>query len=69
MFDVDSKDPTLGMSCPPPAFVDQPFLQKVKSILAPEGMRSKVGEGRSDGPLKIVFFIMKNARIVNVWLD
>ncbi|KAM7055273.1 eEF1A lysine and N-terminal methyltransferase isoform 1-T1 [Molossus nigricans] len=38
MFDVDSKDPTLGMSCPPPAFVDQPFLQKVKSILAPEGV-------------------------------
>ncbi|XP_066117257.1 eEF1A lysine and N-terminal methyltransferase [Saccopteryx bilineata] len=38
MFDVDSKDPTLGMSCPPAAFVDQPFLQKVKSILAPEGV-------------------------------
>lgn len=38
MFDVDSKDPTLGMSCPPPAFVDQPFLQKVKSILSPEGV-------------------------------
>lgn len=38
MFDVDSKDPTLGMSCPPPAFVDQPFLHKVKSILSPEGV-------------------------------
>lgn len=38
MFDVDSKDPTMGMSCPPPAFVDQPFLQKVKSILTPEGV-------------------------------
>lgn len=38
MFDVDSKDPTLGMSCPPAAFVDQPFLQKVKSILAPDGV-------------------------------
>ncbi|XP_064450393.1 eEF1A lysine and N-terminal methyltransferase isoform X2 [Mirounga angustirostris] len=38
MFDVDSKDPTLGMSCPPPAFVDQSFLQKVKSILTPEGV-------------------------------
>nr|XP_055179504.1 eEF1A lysine and N-terminal methyltransferase-like isoform X1 [Nyctereutes procyonoides] len=37
MFDVDSKDLTLGVSCPPPAFVDQPFLQKVKSILTPEG--------------------------------
>ncbi|ELW70919.1 Methyltransferase-like protein 13 [Tupaia chinensis] len=38
MFDVDSKDPTLGMSCPPPAFVDQAFLQKVRSILSPEGV-------------------------------
>lgn len=38
MFDVDSKDPTLGMSCPPPAFVEQPFLQRVKRILAPEGV-------------------------------
>uniref|UniRef100_A0A452FII6 eEF1A lysine and N-terminal methyltransferase n=1 Tax=Capra hircus TaxID=9925 RepID=A0A452FII6_CAPHI len=38
MFDVDSKDPTLGMSCPPPAFVAQLFLQKVKSILTSEGV-------------------------------
>ncbi|XP_055480658.1 eEF1A lysine and N-terminal methyltransferase [Psammomys obesus] len=38
MFDVDSKDPTLGMSCPPPAFVDELFLQKVKSILSHEGI-------------------------------
>lgn len=41
MFDVDSKDPTLGMSCPPPAFVEQSFLQNVKSILTPEGMENK----------------------------
>ncbi|XP_073903582.1 eEF1A lysine and N-terminal methyltransferase isoform X2 [Castor canadensis] len=38
MFDVDSKDPSLGMSCPPPAFVEQPFLQKVKSILTHKGV-------------------------------
>ncbi|XP_034775256.2 eEF1A lysine and N-terminal methyltransferase isoform X1 [Acipenser ruthenus] len=38
MFDVDSKDPTLGMSCPPPAFVEQSFLEKVKSILTPQGV-------------------------------
>ncbi|NWT11045.1 MET13 protein, partial [Vireo altiloquus] len=38
MFDVDSKDLTVGMSCPPPAFVEKPFLQKVKSILKPEGV-------------------------------
>ncbi|XP_067388574.1 eEF1A lysine and N-terminal methyltransferase isoform X1 [Emydura macquarii macquarii] len=38
MFDVDSKDPTLGMSCPPAAFVEKSFLQKVRTILAPEGV-------------------------------
>ncbi|NXX32778.1 MET13 protein, partial [Nicator chloris] len=38
MFDVDSKDVTVGMSCPPPAFVEKPFLQKVKTILKPEGV-------------------------------
>lgn len=57
MFDVDSKDPTLGMSCPPPAFVDQPFLQKVKSILTPEGMRTKGQEGGMDGSFKDIFFL------------
>lgn len=39
MFDVDSKDITVGMSCPPPAFVEKPFLEKVKTILKPEGTR------------------------------
>ncbi|XP_068808040.1 eEF1A lysine and N-terminal methyltransferase isoform X2 [Struthio camelus] len=38
MFDVDSKDLMVGMSCPPPAFVEKPFLQKVKTILKPEGV-------------------------------
>ncbi|XP_072130360.1 eEF1A lysine and N-terminal methyltransferase isoform X1 [Mobula birostris] len=38
MFDVDSKDATLGMNCPPPAFVDRAFLQKVRSLLAPRGL-------------------------------
>ncbi|XP_075421110.1 eEF1A lysine and N-terminal methyltransferase [Tenrec ecaudatus] len=38
MFDVDSKDPTLGMSCPPPAFVEPAFLQNVRSILTPGGV-------------------------------
>ncbi|NXG46261.1 MET13 protein, partial [Psilopogon haemacephalus] len=38
MFDVDSKDLMVGMSCPPPAFVEKSFLQKVKTILKPEGV-------------------------------
>ncbi|KAM4861394.1 eEF1A lysine and N-terminal methyltransferase isoform 2-T2 [Thomomys bottae] len=38
MFDIDSKDPTLGMSCPPAAFVEPSFLQKVRSTLTPGGV-------------------------------
>lgn len=32
----------MGMSCPPPAFVEKGFLQKVKTILKPEGRRNPV---------------------------
>ncbi|XP_048353479.1 eEF1A lysine and N-terminal methyltransferase isoform X1 [Sphaerodactylus townsendi] len=38
MFDVDSKDCTLGMSCPPPAFVEKSFLQEVRALLKMEGI-------------------------------
>ncbi|XP_026542706.1 methyltransferase-like protein 13 [Notechis scutatus] len=38
MFDVDSKDSTLGISCPPPAFVEKAFLQKVRTLLKTEGV-------------------------------
>ncbi|XP_058610804.1 eEF1A lysine and N-terminal methyltransferase isoform X2 [Onychostoma macrolepis] len=38
MFDVDSKDTTLGMSCPPPAFVETSLLKKVYSLLTPRGL-------------------------------
>lgn len=38
MFDVDSKDPTVGMSCPPPAFVELSFLEKVLNLLTPRGV-------------------------------
>nr|XP_028588121.1 eEF1A lysine and N-terminal methyltransferase isoform X7 [Podarcis muralis] len=38
MFDVDSKDSSLGMSCPPPAFVEKSFLQKVRTLLKKEGL-------------------------------
>nr|KAG5705790.1 hypothetical protein BaRGS_027449 [Batillaria attramentaria] len=33
MFDVDSKDRSLGLSCPPAAFVDEEFLKLTASIL------------------------------------
>ncbi|XP_066480188.1 eEF1A lysine and N-terminal methyltransferase [Tiliqua scincoides] len=38
MFDVDSKDTALGMSCPPAAFVEETFLQKVRTLLKTEGI-------------------------------
>uniref|UniRef100_A0A9J8BE24 eEF1A lysine and N-terminal methyltransferase n=1 Tax=Cyprinus carpio carpio TaxID=630221 RepID=A0A9J8BE24_CYPCA len=38
MFDVDSKDTTLGMSCPPSAFVETSLLKKVYSLLTPRGL-------------------------------
>lgn len=47
MFDVDSKDPSLGMSCPPPAFVAEPFLRQVSRILRPEGRPEEGGNGQA----------------------
>lgn len=38
MFDVDSKDTTLGMSCPPSAFVETSLLKNVYSLLSPRGL-------------------------------
>ncbi|KAM9357690.1 eEF1A lysine and N-terminal methyltransferase [Symphorus nematophorus] len=38
MFDVDNKDSTVGMSCPPAAFVETSMLQKVCSLLTPRGV-------------------------------
>ncbi|XP_061681831.1 eEF1A lysine and N-terminal methyltransferase [Syngnathoides biaculeatus] len=38
MFDVDNKDSTVGMSCPPAAFVETSILQKVCRLLTPKGI-------------------------------
>ncbi|KAJ7986566.1 hypothetical protein DPEC_G00341200 [Dallia pectoralis] len=38
MFDVDSKDSSLGMSCPPTAFVETDFLKRVGNLLTPRGV-------------------------------
>lgn len=37
IFDVDSKDTTVGMAAPPEAFVELDFLLRVKEILNPSG--------------------------------
>ena len=38
VIDVDSKDTTVGMSCPPTAFVAPGFLAKVRRALVPGGV-------------------------------
>jgi len=38
MLDVDSKDISSGMSCPPPSFLESQFLYKLSTCLVPGGM-------------------------------
>lgn len=37
LFDMDSKDRTMGLSCPPKQFLDDNVLEDVKSILSENG--------------------------------
>ena len=37
MLDVDSKDNTVGISCPPEVFLQLEFLENIKSILLSNG--------------------------------
>ncbi|XP_055859084.1 eEF1A lysine and N-terminal methyltransferase homolog [Episyrphus balteatus] len=38
LFDVDSKDISLGMSCPPPNFLEPEILESLKYVIGPKGM-------------------------------
>lgn len=38
LFDVDSKDTTIGMSCPPKEFITQTVLQSVVKLLQKNGL-------------------------------
>ena len=38
MFDVDSKDSRIGMSCPPKPFVEPDFLRCVSNCMSEEGI-------------------------------
>lgn len=40
LFDVDCKDPTLGMSCPPKEFLDSDSLDAVVKLIGKQGMFS-----------------------------
>lgn len=39
LFDVDSKDPSVGMSCPPVQFLSQEVLDAVKACIKDNGMK------------------------------
>jgi hypothetical protein len=38
VIDVDSKDKTVGMSCPPVSFVETEYLQQISRLLGPDGV-------------------------------
>lgn len=38
MLDVDGKDPSLGMSCPPPSFMETSLLQLIMQLVSPNGI-------------------------------
>lgn len=38
LFDVDSKDATVGMSCPPSQFLDKSVIDNVKTCLGTTGL-------------------------------
>ena len=38
LFDVDSKDQSLGISCPPKEFLEPDILETVKTLLPPDGV-------------------------------
>ena len=48
VIDVDAKDASLGMSCPPAAFLEPAYLQKVKGTLRPGGVCVVIIVARSE---------------------
>lgn len=38
LFDVDSKDLSVGMSCPPAEFIEHEVLNNIKELIGPDGL-------------------------------
>ena len=38
IIDVDSKDRSVGMACPPPPFIEQGYLRQIHRVLRPDGI-------------------------------
>lgn len=62
MLDVDSKDPSVGMSCPPQAFVEEEFLLNIKKLLDNNGMYRITLLQKSD----YKFFRKQMCKLLNV---
>jgi len=60
-LDVDSKDVSVGMSCPPPAFLEAIFLSKVKTALHEDGLLVVNLSARSSELLKGALDAIKGA--------
>lgn len=56
LFDVDSKDTSVGMSCPPKQFVEPDFLETVKTCL-------------SDGGFFILNLVARNEKLREETID
>lgn len=48
--DVDSKDRSVGMSCPPAAFLDVGFLKNMRALLRGASATGGGGHGQARGP-------------------
>jgi hypothetical protein len=53
-IDVDSKDKTVGMSCPPVSFVETEYLQQICRLLNPDGVLAINVSARDPDMLQLV---------------
>jgi SAM-dependent methyltransferase len=54
VIDVDSKDKTVGMSCPPVSFVETEYLQQISRLLKPGGVLAINVSARDPAMLQLV---------------
>jgi hypothetical protein len=54
IIDVDSKDRSMGMSCPPQAFIETDYMQQISKILRPDGVLAMNVSARDTSLLELV---------------
>lgn len=70
LFDVDNKDTSIGMSCPPKEFLEQDVLKNVRKLLHPNGLfvlnlvlRNKALRPKIIENLAVNFNLLKNCDV------